>query len=606
MPEAAKPAPRALVQAEIAVFCLLFAWLVAAALLVNAEPFDGWDTVGNARYFLGDAPHYRSNRCPLVSWLVLPGEALRSALHAGPWEIRPAHGAMALVHAAFLLSTYLLLVRRHGREPGTLLAFGAAVPTFLFFSYAPFLSHDLFPGVLLLLMLFLACRFEDRPGAGTWLALVALGTAAPLVKQTYSLFWVLVLAATALSLVVERKVSRKKAAAFLGLAVGAAASGAATWLVLAWVLSEPFSGLPFLHRPVAMMSWPSLVVRTAGAFDFSSLTYARNAWAFGLAALALAIPGLWLSLSRPGLSRRVGLAWALAVLAMVITPYSEVRYLAFLAPLTAFLAVPAARAALKRPVLLAPVLLLLAADLFLIVPEAARIGHAFHRNPPHRAFLAPVLENPDAPVAVDWDMLSFFPDETSPLAGDPYHRLFHFGWHHFTSILGVAEDRILHIHNGPAIHPDSVRELEMSFFKDRPGVLIHASSLAKNPPLGRPGPPAWQKDFLEAVYLDRPLVLSRDPDGGYSAIQGLRARFEDAPGGRVFLSLDSPPRALSGAVAAFLVDPAAGKRYTLKPEGSARFLVAGAMPGDAPGANLRWILRGLAPAAGYTGGARVQ
>ncbi|MFH2097950.1 MAG: hypothetical protein ABIJ95_00435, partial [Pseudomonadota bacterium] len=530
---------------------------------------------------------------------------LRRAVSAGPWEIRPAHGVMALIHAAFLLATYLLLVRRYGRHPSTLLAFSVAVPTFLFFSYAPFLSHDLFPGAMLLAMLFLARRFEKRPGAGIWLALAALGTAAALIKQTYGLFWVLVLVSTAVSLAVERDFSRKKIKAFLLLGAGAAVSGAATWLVMAWVLSEPFSGLPFLRRPVAMVSFVGYIVKNAGAFDFSNLVYAKNAWAYGLAALALAGPGLVLSLSRPGLSRRVALAWILAISAMVASPFSEVRYLAFLAPLTAFLAVPAARTAWKKPVWLVPVLLLFAVDLFLVLPEGARIVRPFYTNPPHKAFLAPVLENPEAPVAVDWDMLSFFPDQESPLAGEPYHRLFHFGWHHLTAILGVDEDRILHVHNRPVLHPETVRELEMSFLGDRPGLLIHASALARNPAIGQP-PPAWRKNLLEGVYQDRPLVLTREPEGGYAGGDGIRARFETGQDGRIFLAFASPPWSPERVLAAFLVDPEAGRRYTLKPEGDLRFLVAGAGEGDELSAGGRWIVRGLAAVSIYTGGARLR
>ncbi|MFH1888434.1 MAG: hypothetical protein ABIM40_17230 [Pseudomonadota bacterium] len=354
-----------------------------------------------------------------------------------------------------------------------------------------------------------------------------------------------------------------------------------------------------------MMSFVGHIVKNAGAFDFSNLVYAKNAWAYGLAGLALAGPGLVLSLRRPGLSRRVALAWILAILAMVASPFSEVRYLAFLAPLTAFLAVPAARGAWKKPVWLIPVLLLFVVDLFFILPEAARIVRPFYTNPPHRAFLAPVLENPDAPVAVDWDMLSFFPDQKSPLAGEPYHRLFHFGWHHLTSILGVDEARILHVQNRPVLHPETVRELELSFLGDRPGLLIHASALAKNPAMGQP-PPAWRKDLLEGVYLDRPLVLTREPDGGYAAKDGGRARFETGEDGRIFLVFTSPPRVLTGALAAFLVDPEAGRRYTLKPDGGSRFLVAGAGEGDELSAGGRWLVRGLAAVSIYTGGARLR
>lgn len=63
---------------------------------------------------------------------------------------------MALAHLIHLLGCWRLISRIHGANAAGVLGFILAVPTLLFFSYAPFVSHDIFPGVIALGMLVLA------------------------------------------------------------------------------------------------------------------------------------------------------------------------------------------------------------------------------------------------------------------------------------------------------------------------------------------------------------------------------------------------------------------------------------------------------------------
>ena len=139
--------------ASLVVIGVVAAWLFAAAVLVQIEYYDGLSAISNARYFLGLSTFYFFDRGPLMAWVQMPSEALKSWLSLHPLDVRAHHAAMALVHLAYVVVVFRALTGQFGHSWSTLIAFLTGITSYVFFSYAPFLSHDLAPGALLIWML---------------------------------------------------------------------------------------------------------------------------------------------------------------------------------------------------------------------------------------------------------------------------------------------------------------------------------------------------------------------------------------------------------------------------------------------------------------------
>jgi len=151
-----------------ALLFLMGAWLAWSVIQVNIDLDDGYATLTNACFHLGQREHYYSNRAPLLAILLMPAEILKSALGLHPMDVRVAHAFMAILYLAYLIGTWVILVRLHGRDLSTLVGYTAALATPVFFSYAPFLSHDIFPGFLALWMVYLADAQLRIPSLGRW------------------------------------------------------------------------------------------------------------------------------------------------------------------------------------------------------------------------------------------------------------------------------------------------------------------------------------------------------------------------------------------------------------------------------------------------------
>src|SRR6185503_7033279 len=113
-------------------------------------------------------------------------------------------------------------------------AFVAAVPSLVFFSYAPFVSHDLAPGALFLGMVLLSERLARAFSWKDWLLMTALGAAALLVKPSYAAFWGALLLARALPSILRLRSSLRTPPRSLA---SLAASAAASLLVFGFVMA---------------------------------------------------------------------------------------------------------------------------------------------------------------------------------------------------------------------------------------------------------------------------------------------------------------------------------------------------------------------------------
>jgi hypothetical protein len=471
-----RPASPVLVAAEWILFGTLACWLILAALLVDVEYYDGFEAICNSAYFAGQGISFNGIRAPLMAVLLLPAEALKWQLGLDPFDVRPHHATTAALHLLYLLGCYRILMGRKGRGWASLLAFGCAVPSFVFFSYAPFVSHDILPGLLLLAMIHQATAWLERPAVRPWLILVALGALAPLIKHTFALFWVAILLAIPLVYRPIASGTRALYRRYAQLMAGAAASAALVWLSLGVSLRSAYPALPLLARPYEQVRL--LAGEASEHVVFSPWVYLRNAHAYGLLCVVLLAPAVWLALrSSRVFDRLTVVCWLICLALMQLLWLREVRYLAFLAPLTAVLLVQPLRRVLRSRAaaggLLAVLFWSAVAGPLAPLPEAKRVFSGFHRSNPYRALFAPLEDEGQLPrpTLVNWRMLSSTPPDLEPLDRDRFHRLFHLGRHHVATLYGMAltdlplvsEEELLHNRPGepalilasgdPLIHP---------------------------------------------------------------------------------------------------------------------------------------------------------
>lgn len=503
-------------------------WLAWATTWVNIDFDDGYSTIANAQYFLGITSDYFWQRGPALALVLVPAEWLAGYLGLHPFDVRPHHASMALIHLVYLVGVGRLLFQHFGARPPSLLALLAALLTPVFFSYAPFISHDLFPGLLTLVMVRLARDFMDNGGRGNWWGLLLTGAALALIKQTYALVWVAVLVSQAILLPAAERSLRTVAARRLGsLALAALLSGAITWVAYALVLSDSLASTPFWWRPIEAARLISTHYDSDGgtAAVFYPWIYLRNFWAYGILAAALIVPGCFLSL-RYGdrMQRSVGIVWILLLAAMVLTPFKEVRYLAFLAPLTAWLLVPAIRSLghLGPVARWLPLLLLL--DLANVLPEVMRLQNTYYRDavigfldplPPASGFTGRVIgERP----------LSFVSPEPDAWYGDRYHRITHINLEHIRLLYGY-----------PADHWETVAyssDLTQSDIRAGDYLLLSTDIAVRREPF-RPGNTTGLGEaFLLAVARAEPLQLTLRGDNYLTLTEGqfllLKARGSQA------------------------------------------------------------------------------
>ena len=486
---------------ELLLFVPCIVVLLAAAATLRVEYHDGYDAITNARYLLGDVSVYNPNRTPMMSILLLPAVAVSKALSLPALAVWPHHLLMALLHIAYLVAIYVMICRVHGRTPAALAAFAAAVPSVVFWSYSPFLSHDILPGGLLLGMVLAAVHFCRHPCKRVWLLLVVMGAAAALIKQTFGLFWAGIVLAALLDCEL-----RKRPRVLVMLLAGAVVSGAITWLVLGWVLAGAFPEVTLLLRPLRQLGHLQ-----QQAVSVPWWMYLGNAPAYGWCALAAILPALALARRQDRVLRFAAVCWLVGALAMQILGYKEVRYLLFLAPLTALLIVPVIQAAVRHRHLLIIGSLLLIVDLGRASWEAARLADPFFLTGPIHSMLAP-LRTPQGerrlPLYMSNQLLSYRNDTRAPFRGDRYHRMFHFSPTHAERLLDYSRGEIF------AVNPDTLHQVAM----EEPGsVMIRTNRLIFNPD---PAP-----DHLQVCAVATHHNLLRTPqgwaaDGWEAAIEG--------------------------------------------------------------------------------------
>jgi hypothetical protein len=459
---------------EVLTAIIAVGWLLLAALSVKLEYYDGFDSILNARYFTGQISEFCATRGPLLGLLLTPAEWVRQAAGLHPLDVRPHHMVMAFIHGLYFFLSYRILTHCHGRSIPTLLAFFAAVPTFIVMSYLPFVSHDIYPGVILLGMVVMSQRFMDAPDVNRWVVLVALGAAAATTKHVLGLFWIAILVA------VLPELRSGRMATHAAMLLAAAVVGAMmTWVMMSLSLSEVFPDSDWWLR-----ARDQLVYLAGPAHDHSEIepwwVYIRNLPAYGLTAMILVPLGLRFSMKGTDGQRLAARAWLVLVIAMHLIPLRQVRYLACLGPLTAYIIQPVLQrvGARRSGVLLITAMLIcecLPMYPYSRLSEAARIASPFYRSDVLGRFLSPAEEGQGRlrlPVYLNWRMLSFAPDWETPLKGDLYHDLFHFGNHHLYYLYGLQPGDLITVTEAERTAMNPSNTIGSLIFSS-PGILIH-------------------------------------------------------------------------------------------------------------------------------------
>lgn len=417
------------------ILIIISVWTISAAYFVNIESADGYSLIANAKYFLGQKSLDTNNqffpeKMPINSVLLIPAEWLKTYLNLPVFDVRIHHLLFGIIHALYLWSVYLQL-RNHyivnkSNESTILIAFLATIPSFIFFSYAPFLSVDIYPGAIFLFMLLLTYNFSIKPSWNTWIQLIIWGSAAPLIKQIYVVFWIVIIAIYGTSLLLKQRYRT-----ITWLITGAFASAIITWLLTSLALTkwDPQMQVPFLllpyHQFLAIVTHYKFENQTAWPWWF----YLSNLpTAYGIVTTLLIIPGIMLAIRGKDLIvKHIALAWSLAFIIMLFVPYREMRYLAFLAPLTAFVIIPPINWILQYNRIWAIILLtLLSIDLIQATSEATIIYNNFFSSNPIVNFLRVIDDSLDQKRPIIMPLsLSFTSQPYSQLAGDRFHRCYH-------------------------------------------------------------------------------------------------------------------------------------------------------------------------------------
>ena len=181
----------------------------------------------------------------------------------------------------------------------------------------------------------------------------------------------------------------------------------------------------------------------------------------GPPALVLVIPGIILCWRRGRFFRQVAIVWICGLVAMHITAAREVRYIAFLMPLTAILVAVAIRWLWRKRkrwamILVLPIML----DICLAGKEAVRVCAPYYRTDQLQVLFDLIDTAPGQPAMV------FAPGgnpffvtrsaDIQPFGGDWYHRLHHINRAHL-QFAAPQNIRVLALEEGGIWFPDLIR-----------------------------------------------------------------------------------------------------------------------------------------------------
>jgi len=490
---------------------LVSVWILASAFLVQGEYGDGYQTIVNARYFFGDSQNYYVQRGPLAAVALWPVETIVSAFALDPLDVRPFHVLSALLHSAYLLGCWVLLRYAPGNTAARLLAFGSAILSVVFYAYAPYLSHDLLPGLFFLLLIFLCHRWLEHQSKTDSLYLVLLGAAVTLIKQTYAIFWFALIFYALVAFMLKWDSGRVTARKLIVLSLLAAVSAAISWLGYGLFIAAELPDVSLLARPLSLMAAVSSQYSEGLSALFASDLYLRNLHNYGIAAMLLVIPGLVMAFrGTDARMRLIAVCWLLAAVIMQLVSFREVRYLAFLAPLTAMLMAPVARSLLAHRVYAVAIIAIVLVDQMRGLTVAAEQITSVARANATEFINAPKSSG----TVFASSRLNFVYDSASPLLRDRYHGIFH-----------LTPDLLRGLNEGSVnvVMIEDVRRLGLIGIQPGDRVYYSNYAIVRRPPWSEDNQPTDIEKFVQVAGDAATLRLAlindnyerEDNDGSY-------------------------------------------------------------------------------------------
>ena len=473
------------------IWLLVSCWLFACAVLVNGEYGDGYQTIVNAHYFFGDSPGYYVQRGPLAGLVLWPVQVLVEWFNLNPVDVRPFHFYSALLHTLYLFGCWQLLKRSSGSDFAKLLSFLAAILTVVFFANAPYLSHDIIPGLLFLILIFICDRWLSRPSKLLGMLLLLLGSAVTFIKHICVLFWFALVAYAAISFAFgwdDKRVTLRK---LIDLSLLACASAAIYWIGYGLFIAKAMPDVSMVMRPLALVDAVWAHYGDEFASIFSRDLYILNVHNYGIAAMLLVLPGLIFAFrGSDARLRMIAVCWLLSMVVMQMVRFHEVRYLAFFAPLTAILILPVIGVVLRQRALGGILMAVIAIDQYRGLAVAAeqlsstaRIDVTGFIDAPRGKETAFVSKN-----------LSFVYMADSPLRRDPYHGIYHLTSSHMSNLYD-GKIKVVDI--------DDPRDLGTVGIEPGDSVFYSNDTIIRKMP--------WRADNIPAS-LDQLLLVSGDAE----------------------------------------------------------------------------------------------
>lgn len=541
-------------RAATAFLVLVTGWLFAAALTSPFELFDTWDAISNARMMLGwEDSRFSTVRGTFWSIAFLPVEALRRAIAWPSYDARPFRLFVAALHSGALWLTWRLIRRQVDVLTGAhVLGFVLAVACPVYALYAPYRSTDVLPGVWLLVMVLCAWRYGQAPMTRDLVVLGVIGLFGALMKPAGGgLLWLSALATFALTARADVEGGRLRRG--LALLAAAALGALVYWTLRGLLISAMGDDRPWWQLPWIHMKNQAEDAYVRRGHHFHYISWLRNIWGYGGAALLLAILGAgrgWRE--RHGVGRAIAVGWAAFLLLSFTNAIAEIRYLAPAIPLTAYLAARGLDVVRGSPLRVA-VALVAVVDLGIAGWTATSAFSTATSTEGGAQPLVARLRQVNGPIVVAQGP-SFVLDRTPPFIGDPYH--------------GVTSARATHVAlwlDRPFNSLQLSTERVAAALRDPDGRIVLANSLLIHVPLYLSAEQiaAYRLDVgrpRSAPAADHVVVL---PDG--------RLDIKGVPYGWMYPLIDGPD----------------GRVVPLAPGPDGLFIPRGPLPDSLEGATLR-------------------
>lgn len=435
-----------------ALWICVMLWLVVSALTNQGETGDGYQSIVNMRFLLGDVDFWYVQRGPLMTLLLLPAEWLGKLLYLHPLDLRLIHLWVVCLHGLYLLFVWAMLRRIFPKNGAAVFfVFLGTILCMVFVGYAMLISPDILPGSLGLAMVLLFRDWLDEKKSNKLVSMTIIGFLLPFFKPTYSIFWIAIYVYSCVACIASRiefgrpffkLVSFND---FLKLTVFGALSAVICWVGYAvHVALSNYMG-PFWLGPLEFIGviWRQ-IPQDYKSIYFPWYMYIVNVHNFGFATLFF----VFCFLSRVrfnSLRRERGLCelrqelwrnsflycfiFCFCLLVLSLLSFREVRYLLVLVPLLALIIIPTVHKVLharnKWRMAKWFAVSLLCVDLMRVIPfVAAQLSLASNVN--ISAFLRPMESRVplQQKVFISY-IINFVVFDKSPILGDRYHGLYH-------------------------------------------------------------------------------------------------------------------------------------------------------------------------------------